>query len=174
MNSPYQIRPAQESDLQILNDIENAAAYLFQNTKYALEIDLDPLSIGFLKRQLKLDLIWVAVDQKDLPVGFAVLMIIDNYVHLHELCVHPEHGQKGLGTLLTQRVIQFAQDARFLGVTLSTFRDIPWNAPFYKKLGFQEIPADDTRPGLAGIRKKEAEMGLPVKERVLMKFEFSG
>ncbi|QQS45129.1 MAG: GNAT family N-acetyltransferase [Acidobacteriota bacterium] len=91
----YQIRLGREPDLTILNDIENAASGIFQYTKYALEVEQEPLSIDQLREQSEKDLVWVAVDETDHPVGFAVVLIIENHAHLHELSVHPEHGRNG-------------------------------------------------------------------------------
>ncbi|QQS45231.1 MAG: GNAT family N-acetyltransferase [Acidobacteriota bacterium] len=169
MSENYQIRPSRENDLKILNDIENAASELFQNTKYGLEIDQDPLPIEMLRNQSEKGLVWVAVDGKDRPVGFAVAILLENYAHLHELSVHPKHGRKGLGRRLVDVVIQFARESKLSGVTLSTFRDIAWNAPFYRKLGFCEMCDGDIEGGLKEIRMKESELGLPVSERVMMK-----
>ncbi|MGE3945657.1 MAG: GNAT family N-acetyltransferase [Blastocatellales bacterium] len=172
MSENYQIRLSRENDLRILNDIENAASELFQNTKYALEVDQDPLPIAFLRKQSEKGLIWVAVDDKDRPVGFAVAIILDNFAHLHEISVHPKHGRRGLGRRLVNVVIQFAIKSKLSGVTLSTFRDIVWNAPFYRKLGFCEMSDDELESGLKEIRMKESELGLPLSDRVIMKLTF--
>ena len=42
-------------------------------------------------------------------------------------------------------------------VTLTTFRDVPWNAPYYERLGFRTLAADEITPGLAAIRAHEAD-----------------
>lgn len=172
MSVKYIIRLGRENDLTILNNIESEASKLFQHTKYGLEMDQKPLSIDLLRRQSDNSLVWVAVDEQDRPVGFAVVMIFDNNAHLHELSVHPNHGRKGLGTRLTKKVIQFAHKSGLDGVTLSTFRDVDWNAPFYFKLGFREMKDEELGEGLIKIRKKEAAIGLPIAERVIMKLSF--
>jgi hypothetical protein len=51
-------------------------------------------------------------------------------------------------------------------VTLTTFRDVPWNAPYYERLGFQAIA--DNSPGLAEIMREEASRGLDPATRVAM------
>lgn len=180
MSDKYLIRLAQKEELLLLNELENAAAEIFQNTKYALEIDQKPLSLEVLKQQHQQNLVWVAVNKSDRnspslldrPVGFAVVLIVDGWPHLHELSVDPQYGRQGIGTQLTKEVINWAKQANFLGITLSTFRDIAWNAPFYRKLGFREIPKAEIGQGLDNIRRKEAAAGLPVKERILMILKF--
>jgi hypothetical protein len=42
-------------------------------------------------------------------------------------------------------------------VTLTTFRDVPWNGPFYAKLGFRELR--HLSPGLAAMREHERLIG---------------
>ena len=172
MSEKYQIRLARESDLHLLNDIEEAASSLFEHTNYALEVDLEPLSIELLRKQQESGLVWVVVDDRDRPVGFAVVLLMGDRAHLHELSVDPDCGRKGLGTRLTKQVIQFAKESGLHGVTLSTFRDIPWNAPFYRKLGFREMQAGEIGVNLKKMREKEAETGLPISERILMILTF--
>ncbi|MEM6427114.1 MAG: GNAT family N-acetyltransferase [Cyanobacteria bacterium P01_D01_bin.128] len=172
MKDNYQIRLAREDELQLLNDIEEAASTLFENTSFALEVDQESLSIELLQEQQNQDLVWVVVDDQDSPVGFAVIIIMDNRAHLHELSVDPVHGRQGLGTRLMKKVIQVAETSGLYGVTLSTFRDVAWNAPFYYKLGFREIRDEEVGSNLKNIRKKEDEMGLSVSERVLMLLAF--
>ena len=50
--------------------------------------------------------------------------------------VDPAHGRQGIGTRLVHTVIDWARSRRFENLTLMTFRHLPWNAPFYAKLGF--------------------------------------
>lgn len=164
----YHIRLAQHKDLRSLNEIEEAASTLFKSTKFALEVDQEPLSAKFLEEQREKGLVWVAVDEEDRPVGFAVVLILDNDAHLHELSVDPAHGRRGIGAGLTGEVIQWAGRSGMTRITLSTFREIAWNAPFYEKLGFREMREDEIGNGLKQIRIKEFESGLPVEERVLM------
>ena len=172
LNETYQIRLARENELYQLNAIEEAASQLFENTKFALEVDQDSLSIDLLREQQAQDLVWVAVDDRDNPVGFAVVMVMGDRIHLHELSVTPEHGRKGLGTRLIETITQFAESYGFTGVTLSTFRDIPWNAAFYKKLGFRAMKDEEIGIKLQNIRTKEAQNGLPISERILMILTF--
>ncbi|QQS45152.1 MAG: GNAT family N-acetyltransferase [Acidobacteriota bacterium] len=151
-----------------MNDIEDAASTIFKDTKFALEGDQEPLSQKVLQKQQKKGLIWVAVDEHDIPVGFVVILILDDQAHLHELSVDPDHGRRGIGTKLTKEVIHWANQTGKKRMTLSTFRDIAWNAPFYEKLGFREMKEEEMGSELKKIRIKESEMGLPIEERVLM------
>jgi GNAT superfamily N-acetyltransferase len=53
-------------------------------------------------------------------------------------------------------------------VTLTTFRDVPWNMPFYERLGFREIPHDQLSARLRGVVHDETRRGLDPVRRVVM------
>lgn len=102
-------------------------------------------------------------------MGFAVATIIDEAAHLEEVSVHPKHGRRGLGTRLVQAVCDWAEESGYPAVTLSTFRDIPWNAPFYARIGFRTMAEEELGPGLLAVRAHETEDGLIMQQRVFMR-----
>ncbi len=165
--STYEIRLAREEDLPSLREIERSAAQLFASTDYAFLIQAEPTSLDSLRKQQREGLVWVATDHRQ-PVGFAVVRIVDETAYLQELDVHPAHGQRGLGRRLIQMACQWTRDAGYSAMTLSTFQDIPWNAPFYERLGFRTLSEAELSPGLKEVRMKEALAGLPIERRVCM------
>jgi hypothetical protein len=52
---------------------------------------------------------------------------------------------------------------------LSTFRDVPWNAPYYRRLGFTDIVDAALSPALLQIRQEHIERGLDETRRVFMR-----
>jgi GNAT superfamily N-acetyltransferase len=93
----------------------------------------------------------------DPAVGFASVGIVDGYAHLWQLAVVPELGGHGHGTALVRAVCDWTRSQGLGGVTLTTFRDVAWNAPFYTKLGFR--PIAELTTGLAAIRDHEQSIG---------------
>jgi GNAT superfamily N-acetyltransferase len=89
--------------------------------------------------------------------GFACVDIVDGAAHLWQLSVHPASGRRGLGRKLVETVCDWASSNGYPAVTLTTFRDVPWNAPFYSQLGFRVL--DDLSPGLKAIRDHERDLG---------------
>lgn len=166
------LRLAAEEDLPLLPPIELAAAQLFLDYAEALGIGEGALrsskSLADLRRAQKDGLLWVAVDTAGQPLGFAMAVELDGHLHLEEMDVHPDHGRRGLGTALVEQVCRAARK-RGCAVTLSTFRGVPWNAPFYAKVGFRELPAHELSPGLLAIRDDEKRRGLNPALRVLMR-----
>jgi GNAT superfamily N-acetyltransferase len=112
--------------------------------------------------------LWVALNG-DVPVGFAhVTELEGDAVHLQEIDVHPAHAQRGLGTALVLEVCNWAADTR-RSVTLTTFRDVAWNMPFYAGLGFDIVPDTELSPALQSIVDDEVRRGLDRSRRVVMR-----
>ena len=171
MNTPfsgYKIRAARIEDLATLAQIERAAATLFLDTPYAFVIDAEPLPLDFVTQQFRAGRVWVAVDDRDTSVGYALAQDVDGNAYLQQIDVHPSYGRRGIGRELVEAVCVWAKRQDYRRILLSTFRNIEWNAPFYAKLGFQILAEVELTAGFQQIRRKEAEAGLPIDQRVIM------
>lgn len=166
----YTIRAARPDDLPLLPAIERAAASQFRATAFAFIADF-PLASPAL--DLGHERVWVAVDADDRPIGFAVAHPLDGAIYLHELDVHPDHGRRGIGRRLVAAVAAWGRENGAAAVTLATFRDIPWNGPYYARLGFHPLADDELGPGLRAIRQAEADAGLPAAERTCMRLDLT-
>jgi GNAT superfamily N-acetyltransferase len=164
----YRVRSAQIDDLPKLGAIEISASKLFLDTPYAWLVDAEPLPLDFVSDRFQAGQIWVAVDQSDLVVGFAITCDLDRGLYLKEIDVEPAHGNRGIGRMLIETVVDWAKFHGYDAVFLSTFRDVPWNAPFYSKLGFSIVEESKLTAGLQEIRQQEAAAGLPILDRVIM------
>ena len=166
----YLIVPARVEDLPRVPIIELAAAQLLrghapdgvlQETSSEDEL-IDALREGRL---------WVAL-ANDLVVGYAHVQRLDSATaHLEEVDVLPEHGRRGIGTSLVTRVCDWARVNRYERLTLTTFRDVPWNMPFYQRLGFGVIPQDLMGPQLLRRVEDEERRGLDPRRRVAMSLD---
>lgn len=167
---PYAIRPARPDDLAALPIIERAAAELFRDTPYAYLAD-----DGLVSADVDLDqeYVWVAVDQGDQPIGFAIVRALDESIHLHELDVHPRYARQGLGRRLIEVVADWARARGATALTLTTFVDIPWNGPYYTRLGFRTLDLAMLSPGLQAVRQAEADAGLPMAQRIAMQLDLN-
>ena len=58
-------------------------------------------------------------------------------------------------------------------MTLTTFRDVPWNAPFYERLGFCVLDSSELTPELDAVVREEAARGLDRDRRVVMRCELT-
>lgn len=69
-------------------------------------------------------------------VGFVQVLEIEGIAHLEQLSVLPEHGRRGYGRMLVTAAKSEALGRGHRELTLRTYRDVPWNAPFYASCGF--------------------------------------
>jgi len=165
----YTIRSANFDDLAILPVVERAAAAQFRTTDYADLIDFELASTTV---DLEREYVWVVVDRDDQPIGFAIVHIGENSLaHLHELDVHPQHARQGLGRWLIETVAEWAQKKGMQALTLTTFGDIPWNGPYYARLGFRQLEMNELSSALQSIRDEEAAAGLPMASRICMQLD---
>ena len=163
----YQIALARTEDLRLLPAIELAAAELLRG--HAPESVLNETTdCDTFADAARCGRLWVAL-AGDMPVGFALVeMLADDLPHLDEMDIEPAHGRRGLGTALVQAVCEWATASGFSALTLTTFRGVPWNLPFYARLGFVEVPRDLLRPELALVVSEEAARGLAPEKRAVM------
>ena len=117
--------------------------------------------------------LWVALTDDRTPVGFAMADIVDGGAHLDEMDVLPEYGRQGIGTRLLRTFIDWARSGDFPVVTLITFRHLPWNAPFYEKLGFVWMEPAELGEELAFLLAEEGKAGIDVRRRLCMKLDLT-
>jgi GNAT superfamily N-acetyltransferase len=165
----HAVRLARAEDLPQLAAVELAAASRFRTQGVDGALLAQTVPAGELRRGLDEARLWVATAGDDRPVGFALASVLEGGPHLEELDVHPDHGRRGLGAALVAAVLAWARAAGHAGVTLVTFRDVPWNAPFYERLGFRPLAPDALGPALRERLAEEARRGLPVARRVVMR-----
>ena len=168
MTPRYTITAARREDLTRLAAIELAAARLLAG--HAPEPVLnETTSLEVLEEAQRAGHLWVVLAD-DLPVAFAHVELIErDAVHLEEIDVHPDHGRRGLGTKLVAEVCRWAAGNGYDAVTLTTFRDVPWNLPFYARLGFDVVATEQVSAALRAIVDDETRRGLDPSRRVVMK-----
>jgi len=173
MNARYAITSAREQDLARLAAIELAAAKLLTGHAPA-SVLRETTSRDVLRKALRDGHLWVVLAD-DVAVGFAHVEIIEvNAAHLEEIDMHPEHGRHGLGTKLVAHICEWAAAAGYDSLTLTTFRDVPWNMPFYARMGFQVVPDSELSPALRAVVDDERRRGLDPSSRVVMRRTFAG
>jgi len=167
-----EIRPVTESDFSHLPDVEIDAGTLFADFGLPEIAASDPSPESFYRSLPKGSFILVATENAKI-VGFSVGLIVDGQAYLREVSVRRSQAKQGVGKRLVNGIIQWAVEQGFRTVTLTTFRDLPFNGPFYSKLGFKEFVPDDTWPELRAIREKEKRNGLDIRPRIAMRLDLS-
>jgi len=168
LNVDYIIRYARASELAALQQVEIAASELFAEIGLNQVAEDEPLPLDFLRAQQRLGLVWVAADEHDRPVGFAAARELVGASHIEEIAVHPAHGRRGLGKRLIEALCDWARRQGYPAITLSTFRDVPWNAPYYARIGFRVLEESELSVGLSALLDQEEKAWFPLT-RVCMR-----
>jgi GNAT superfamily N-acetyltransferase len=165
------IRAARPDDISGIRDIEVAAGELFRWLGMDAIADDTPLSESELAPYLRDGRAWVATDSADNPIAYILAEPVDGWAHIEQVTVHPSQSRKGLGSALIDHVELWAEGYGLSGMTLTTFRDVPWNAPYYERLGFSPLPEQAWSDGLHRIVQEEVQHGLAAWPRVVMQRE---
>lgn len=104
----------------------------------------------------------------DVLAGFLVAEPFRRELHIWEMDVHPRFQRRGIGAGLVRAAQIDARNTGFKALTLTTFRDLAWNGPFYVRLGFELVTALDAHLRLAGELANEVDDGLPADRRCAM------
>jgi GNAT superfamily N-acetyltransferase len=152
------IRPAAPDDLPLLVEIERRAGQAFAAHGLPEIAADDPGTPEELEYYRAAGAAWVAVDEQDAPVAYILTAEIDAGVHVEQVSVDPPHAGHGIGAALIDHVAAVAAAAGLEALTLTTFRDIPWNAPYYSRLGFAELPEPEWGPQLRALVALEQHM----------------
>ena len=172
MKNDYQVMLASPEYLAELPRIERAAAEIFPAGMIPDEVKDYVLTLEEFKNALAKNHLWVAVTVDNQPIGFALVLVKGESAMLAELDVYPEHQRKGIGKSLVQTVINWACEEGYKSLMLTTFSNIPWNAPFYEKMGFRALSETELTADLFAALEKEAKLGL--RGRVAMQIDFHG
>ncbi|MEL6899460.1 MAG: GNAT family N-acetyltransferase [Cyanobacteria bacterium J06606_4] len=193
----YTVRLARATEVDCLPEIERLAARRFVPYLDRLEIPAELLEgltpVRFLRRAQAERRLWVALadsralevrperdiesdaepdaelDTQTMVVGFIVAKFLLGSCFVVELDVHPDFGRRGIGSALVEACCAGARSRGVRWVTLTTFRYIPWNIPFYEGLGFEVLPAEQWPPEIRAIVEHEHRYGFATKHRAVMR-----
>jgi len=93
---------------------------------------------------------------------------------LDQLSVLDRWQRHGFGTALIDRTARQARTLGFDTLYLSTYRDVPWNAPFYARRGFFVVPRGQWPRALRVQFMLENSHGHPPWRRVIMQRSLGG
>ncbi len=163
------IRLAEPVDIENLQQIERAANAIFAEFGMAEVAALPADSTEEFTRYIAAGRAWVETDgSAEIPVGFILVNVVDGAAHIDQVSVDPTQARRGIGRRLIEAVAAWARAAGLPALTLTTFVDVPWNAPYYERLGFRRLADDELGPGQLRIRDHNAGTILGGWPRVAM------
>lgn len=164
----YKIRLATQADVPLLDGIEAVAGTIFPPMSLPENILAERVPNDVFMKAISQGRLLVAVDSTQSPVGFAFWQDIESSALLSLIEVDPRYGKKGLGTALVVAIIEQVAKDCFSYLYLTTFLNIPWNAPFYQKLGFTLIDDAEQPKWIKDILIEEYSKGL--NNRIAMRY----
>lgn len=124
------VRPATADDGPRLRDIEVRAGRRFAEVGMDAIAEDEPMSLADLAAHAADGRAAVAVDDTTgAVVGYVVVDRVDDAAHVEQVSVDPDHQGRGIGRLLLDWVADWARADGRAALSLTTFRDVPWNAP---------------------------------------------
>jgi predicted N-acetyltransferase YhbS len=163
------IRPVRTGELPLLREIEVSAGESFRALGMEAVADDEPFSVAELDRYRRAGLAWVATDASERLVGYLVAEPVDGALHVAQVSVRTDNARRGIGSSLLEHLARHATENAVPALTLTTFAEVPWNAPYYERLGFRRLRTEEVTPGLRAIRRDEAAAGLDRWPRVCMR-----
>lgn len=165
------VRPARVSDAPSLPSIEISAGTAFLAVPGLEWIAADGvMSVSRHSELIKGGGCWVAADKGGKISGFLAGEAFSDALHICELSVVSEAQGKGVGSALVKAAIGWAEAEGKSAVTLSTFRDVAFNGPWYERMGFRAIANDELSDRMAFVMEDEIAHGLPADRRCAMQY----
>jgi len=161
-------RAARPDEIETIRALEHASAQRFVGLMDALAED-EPSPAAVLVARLLDDGLVVAVEGESV-VGFVMFRRVERRLYVEQLDVLPAFAGRAIGAALLDEVAVRARAEGLDGLSLSTFREVPWNAPYYRRLGFTDVEA--LTPGMLSIREEHLGRGLDEDARVFMVRDF--
>jgi len=166
----YAMRRARARDAELLPAVEHSAGTLFASwSALAWIAEGEDLPVERYREVIAKDTSWVTVDADDRPLAFLIASVEDDALHIWELGVHRNHQRQGIGRMLLAEAIAEARRRELRAVTLTTFRNVPWNEPFYAAHGFERPSGAALGERLERALREDAERGLPAHTRCAMR-----
>lgn len=163
------VRLARANEAELCVDIERHAGKVFRGSKFDSIADAEPNDPAIPRAAQRAGLLWVATDDRDQPIGHLTAAKGVKGLLIAQIDVLPEFQSQGVGRSLIAAAEDEARRRGLPYIWLRTFRDIPWNAPFYARLGFKEIENEDFADAEVIVEADEIDNGLDPAERVTMR-----
>jgi len=165
------IRRAQLSDAPQLPDTERSAAALFRaDRELAWLADADVTDEAQHRANIQAHAVWVAVTADNAVAGFLSAESFGQELHIWEISVGSVFQGQGLGRRLLDAALTHGQTLGFSALTLTTFRELPWNEVFYRRFGFKTLTEEQLGQRLRQVLDDEVLHGLPAQRRCAMRY----
>lgn len=163
------IRRPHPHEIKLLPQIENEADLRYRRMGLGRILEMPPASLASLEAGRRESRLWVAVSPLNQPIGFALMKFPGGTAWLDQLSVLRRWQGRGYGRALIARTAAAACDLGHRALHLSTYRNVPWNAPYYARRGFEEMPRGEWPRAFRMQFMEENSHGHPPWRRTIMR-----
>jgi ribosomal protein S18 acetylase RimI-like enzyme len=164
----WSLRLARAEDAEGFHAVEDDAAQLLANEPSLAGLPVPPSRSAEEYRAIIAQRHSLTAISADRVIGFAATRRHARELHLHQLSVATAFQRQRIGATLLGALKIDARNAGIRAITLHTYRDIAWNAPFYARHGFEIIQDLSAYPHLAAGQEAAVAFGLPRERRCAM------
>lgn len=170
----FAVRRTRIADAPLLPAIERSAGEAFrQIPSLAWLADGDDHPVATHLAHIRSGTSWIALDSMDAPIGFLIGDRSDDRFFIVEFSVKIDRQRSGTGSSLLSFVIDQVRQENVTSIMMTTFRDVAWNAPFYRRFGFREIDWNELAQRFPEAQQRETAVGLPREMRCAMQLDIN-
>jgi GNAT superfamily N-acetyltransferase len=162
------IRLAEEDDLPELAGIQLDADSRYAETDHPEDASTDAIPLDHARRAVA-DGRLIVAEVEGHVAGWAFLAGSEGELLIGHICVSTRHARRGIGKALMEFIEDFAIARGLPSIVLNTYADVPWNAPWYERLGFAVVPEAEWNADMRAIAEEQAEDGEDWGRRVHMR-----
>ncbi|GAB3190016.1 GNAT family N-acetyltransferase [Nesterenkonia suensis] len=161
------IRLATLMDHVAVVHVEQQAGQLFLGTPMEEIAADEAVSVDQFRTHVDGETAWVH-QRGGVVVGYLLADRLDDAGHIEQVSVDPACAGRRIGAGLLDAATRWAAGQGLAMLTLTTFSEVPWNAPYYRRLGFRELGPECWGEQLAARVRAEADQGLACWPRIVM------
>lgn len=161
------IRAGSAADAATCREIERSTSAQFRDSVHPEVDDMETRPASAFHGPAAAGALLVA-EREGAVIGFALMIHEGDVAHIEELDVAREFQGQGVGSMLLDAATSWGRERGARRLTLTTFRHVPWNEPYYRRRGFEELPPDDPPPVVRSETERYAADGWGPEARLAM------
>ena len=136
--------------------MEIEAGQVFRTVGMA-KVAEDVPQVSDLREMVEAERLWVTEVGSEVA-GYISAELLDGNAHVAQVSVAPSYAGRALGRAMIEFVEDWGRASGCPATTLTTFRDVPWNGPYYLRLGYRVLSDKGIGPELARTMAHEASL----------------
>ncbi len=174
MATRVDIRAPRLDEIGKLARIEEEADQRYLDTRFHAFAEAPGIPAEVARRYIAEDrLLVAAVDEE--PIAFIGWSTERDptVLSVSQISVLSEFGRQGIGTRLINVVLDRARAEGYRSAVLATQIGVPWNEPWYRRLGFESLEPDDWTDWMQEVVAEQQSGGIDWEYRVWMALDLT-